>query len=45
MWEMWRAVNTEIDFPQKKPFQLPNIPQLQNGGKRPTGFGRARSYA
>ncbi|KAL9483990.1 hypothetical protein ACSS6W_002779 [Trichoderma asperelloides] len=45
MWEMWRAVNTEIEIPQKKPFQLPNIPQLQNGGKRPTGFGRARSYA
>lgn len=43
VWEMWRAVNTEIDIPQKKPFQMPNIPQLQNGGKRPTGFGRTRS--
>ncbi|PTB55680.1 hypothetical protein M431DRAFT_83444 [Trichoderma harzianum CBS 226.95] len=43
VWEMWRAVNMEIDIPQKKPFHLPNIPALQNGGKRPTGFGRTRS--
>ncbi|KKP01281.1 hypothetical protein THAR02_06598 [Trichoderma harzianum] len=43
VWEMWRAVNMEIDIPQKKPFHLPNIPALQNGGKRPTGLGRTRS--
>ncbi|KAM3475905.1 hypothetical protein MY5147_003489 [Beauveria neobassiana] len=35
MWEMWRALNAQI--PQKKPFQLPNIPPLTNGGGRRGG--------
>ncbi|GAB0132098.1 hypothetical protein EsDP_00000543 [Epichloe bromicola] len=42
VWEMWRAVNTEL--PQKKPFQLPMTPALSNGGKRMAGNGRTRSY-
>lgn len=42
VWEMWRAVNMEI--PQKKPFQLPIIPPLPNGGKRMAGNGRARAH-
>lgn len=44
VWEMWRALNTEIpQAPQKKPFIMPIIPPLSNGGKRP-GNGRTRSY-
>ncbi|KAM3433381.1 hypothetical protein MY4824_006031 [Beauveria thailandica] len=35
MWEMWRALNAQM--PQKKPFQLPNIPPLTNGGGRRGG--------
>ncbi|KAM3484840.1 hypothetical protein MY8738_001742 [Beauveria namnaoensis] len=35
MWEMWRALNAQI--PQKKLFQLPNIPPLTNGGGRRGG--------
>ncbi|PNY28860.1 N-acetylglucosaminyl-phosphatidylinositol biosynthetic protein gpi1 [Tolypocladium capitatum] len=42
VWEMWRAVNMEL--PQKKPFPLPLIPPLSNGGKRATGNGRMRSF-
>ncbi|TWU78271.1 phosphatidylinositol N-acetylglucosaminyltransferase subunit gpi1 [Metarhizium rileyi] len=42
VWEMWRAVSTEI--PQKKPFELPILPALPNGGKRIAGNGRARGY-
>ncbi|KAJ6786473.1 hypothetical protein PWT90_06511 [Aphanocladium album] len=41
MWDMWRALNAET--PQKKPFQLPNIPQLTNGGgRRGAANGRLR---
>ncbi|KAK5995587.1 N-acetylglucosaminyl-phosphatidylinositol biosynthetic protein gpi1 [Cladobotryum mycophilum] len=43
VWEMWRALNTEIEIPQKKPFQMPNIPSFQNGGRRPAVFGRSRT--
>ncbi|KID60827.1 N-acetylglucosaminyl transferase component, partial [Metarhizium hybridum] len=42
IWDMWRAVNTEI--PQKKTFQLPIIPPLPNGAKRMVGNGRARAH-
>ncbi|QLI66985.1 N-acetylglucosaminyl-phosphatidylinositol biosynthetic protein gpi1 [Metarhizium brunneum] len=42
IWDMWRAVNTEI--PQKKTFQLPIIPPLPNGAKRMAGNGRARAH-
>ncbi|ODA75916.1 hypothetical protein RJ55_08557 [Drechmeria coniospora] len=41
VWEMWRVVNMEL--PQKKPFPLPNVPSLPNGGRRGAN-GRARSY-
>ncbi|OAQ96000.1 hypothetical protein LLEC1_03849 [Akanthomyces lecanii] len=40
MWEMWEALNAET--PQKKPFQLPNIPPLTNGGGRRGLNGRLR---
>ncbi|KOS18274.1 N-acetylglucosaminyl-phosphatidylinositol biosynthetic protein gpi1 [Escovopsis weberi] len=43
VWEVWRAMNTEIEIPQRrKAFQMPNIPPLANGGKRPSGSARSR---
>lgn len=43
VWEMWRALVTE-PAPAKKPFPLPVIPPLPNGGKRGGVNGRMRSY-
>lgn len=40
--EMWRAMNTSI--PQKKPFQLPNIPPLANSGRRGAGNTKGRLH-
>jgi phosphatidylinositol glycan class Q protein len=38
--EMWQAMTTKM--PQKKPFQMPHIPPLPNGGGRRGGNGRAK---